>query len=134
MDGRRNVRHGLVSQFDHRRRRLCALPNLRPLGTRRKRRLDVGQRLRLGLHPIPLRPLGLDWRKWLGMDSWPRIRPRMGELAHDGLWLRRLGTDGSVLVLVWRISRQRLVHALFGLRLLPVDIRLPPSRAHVRRA
>ncbi len=68
------------------------------------------------------------------MDSWSCVRARVGFLAHDRLRLHRLGSDGPVVLLVWRKRRHGRVDALFGLCFLPVVVRFPPSRAHVHRA
>ena len=64
----------------------------RPLGHDRLR-LDLGQRLGLGLGAVPLRPLDGRRRLWLVLDAGHALGPGVGALAL-GRRLRRLGADG----------------------------------------
>ena len=68
------------------------------------RRLRLGERLRLGLGAVSLRPLGVRRRPRLGVDSRSCLRGRMGVLAlwRRRLGLRRLGAAAAHLVLARR--------------------------------
>ena len=76
MVGRPDVRHDLDALAGRRRAGLHAVRHGGPLGLRR--RLHLGERLRLGLGAVPLRPLGVHRRPRLVVDPRARVPRRLG--------------------------------------------------------
>ena len=133
--GRRSdVRHHLGALIVGRRRRLHAVPDRGPLDVRR--RVHLGERLRLGLGAVPLRPLGLRRAVRLGLDPGARVRGRVGQLALRlrRLGLRRLGSHGSHLGMARRYGRRPRFRPRRALRVLRLGQPVRPARgaAHGR--
>ena len=59
------------------------------------------ERPQLGLHPVPLRPLGLDGRL-LGVDPGTEVRPRVGRLARRRGRVHQVGAAPAQLLLARR--------------------------------
>ena len=136
MGRRREVRHRLGTEFGRGRARVCPVSDGGSVGCRGRRRVALAERLRLGLHPVPLRSLGLADCARMVLDPGPRLRACLGDVAYRlrGIRLRRLGPDASELHLDERLCRRLRLGSVDPLVVLPDGVLLLAVLAELHRS
>jgi hypothetical protein len=83
--GGSDLRRCLAAEQHGGRCRFRAVRHPRSLGARRGQHVALGERFQLGMGAFSLRPLDVDWTPRVGLDPGPRLRTRVGRMAHGVL-------------------------------------------------